>query len=141
MPNDKAIIQKSRTERYEVEIEMYKGRPILSIRKFFLDKKTKKWTPTTKGLNIPGELSRGIFKGIKKVAKPYFHLYDEIEAKQQQETDLELVEASEKEEVKVKKKKTETSDEPKAKSKKLRPRLGDEDEDEPKPKKKKLKSK
>lgn len=137
----KVIIKKAGgRERIEISISEFKGRQFLDIRNYYRAEGGE-WKPTPKGLTIPVELSKSAWRGIKKVAEPFFDLLpppgDEDSAeKAVSKKKSKVVEDSKGKPLKKKSKVAEASSKPL--KPKARPQL-DEDEDEPKPLKKKLK--
>lgn len=141
---EKVIIKKSGRERIEVSVTEFKGRKFLDIRNYYRTEEGE-WKPSPKGIMIPVESSKKVWRGIKKVAEPFFDLLpppgDEAGAeKAALKKKAKVVEDDNGKPLKKKVKAAEASSKKPMKAP-SRPHLDDDDEDAPKPKSLKKKKK
>ena len=131
---EKAIIKKAGgRERIEISVSEFKNRKFLDIRNYYRTEDGD-WKPSPKGVTIPVEDSKKVWRGIKKVASEFFDLLpppgDEAGAeKAVSKKKAKVVEKEPSAEVKRIRKAVEASSKPV--KKKARPQL-DDDDDEPK---------
>lgn len=71
---DRAIIKKNGRERVEVSISEFKNRKFLDIRNYYHDAASGEWKPTPKGISVPVELSKQIWKAVKSIGGEFFDL-------------------------------------------------------------------
>lgn len=141
---EKVIIKKAGgRERIEISVSEFKKRKFLDIRNYYRTEDGE-WKPSPKGITIPVEHSKKVWRGIKKVAEQFFDLLPPPgeEEKAEKAASKKKAKVVEDDDGKPLKKKAKTAE---ASSKKpmkapARPRL-DDDEDEPKPKSLKKKKK